>query len=46
MKLDSFSEHLPSGLALFCAIAVFVAAALDAPSESAPVVATTVQATP
>jgi len=46
MKLDAFNEHLPGLLALLCAIAVFVAAALDAPGEKAPVVATVVQATP
>jgi hypothetical protein len=37
----------PAGwLALACAIAVFVAAALDAPADQAPVTATVVQATP
>ena len=46
MKLDAFSDHLPDWLALVCAIAVFVAAALDAPGEKVPVIATVVQATP
>lgn len=45
MKRDSFSEHLPGWLALLCAIAVFVATALDAPGDKASVAATVVQAT-
>ena len=45
MKLDSFSEHLPGWLALLCATAVFVAAALDEPGDKAPAMATVVQAT-
>ena len=46
MTLESFSQHLPGWLALACAIAVFVAAAPDAPADQARVTATVVQATP
>lgn len=46
MELDAFSEHWPGWLALVCAIAVFVAAALDLPGEKVPVVANVVQAAP
>jgi hypothetical protein len=46
MKLDSLSEYLPGWLALLCAIAVFVAAAVDVPGDQAPLVTTVVQATP
>jgi hypothetical protein len=46
MKLHSFSEHSSGWLALLCAIAVFVAAAIDAPGETAPAAATVVGAAP
>jgi hypothetical protein len=46
MNLDPFSDHFPGWLALVCAIAVFVAVALDAPGEKVPAVANVVQATP
>jgi hypothetical protein len=46
MKPDSLSERLSGPLALCCAIAVFLAAALDTRAERAPPVATIVQGAP